>query len=610
MHPMHRTNRTSIRWMLAGAAAGPVLGLLAASPAYAQYQVPQDGSARDANNRVGSGGRNGGPPASYGAANVTPNQLVNGNVTGGREFRGPTASTDARAFRGTTATVTSDRFVRGSVGGYDGGTLAQSANLAPRAYYGDSRAVAPPSGYVSPVYSLSTGMTQSTTLSGQANAANLGGLQTGEGLVPRIGTTTTVIGGPQDPNTGAAGSYLVLSPLSGIRAVTPDQLGGYTVRGSQLVPNASGDRFRTDGGGLVDRMRSELSDPGQANPGGPGINGAGPTNGGTAPGQPPAGQGTGPQGATPVPGVTQPLGQPLRASPETPVTPNLGSGTQLNNTLGTGGQTLGSALATGQSVRRRLSTAAQQSQQYGELERRRRQAEGDQPLTDQQAQQQFRSTQAAASRPAAPGTPAAPAVPGAPAAPGNPPPAAIPPASLAPAAARQADPVVITSLATGVASPTLAGVLRQAEDQMKAGKFAAALDQYALAEQAAPNNPLIAIGRANAELGASTYRTAEGHLRQAFQADQALLMGRYDLQAFLGKERVELLVRDLTELSATEPADPMAPFLLGYILYNTGDASAAAARLAEAEKRQGGADQTVKLMRQRWALPAAAGQNK
>ena len=50
---------------------------------------------------------------------------------------------------------------------------------------------------------------------------------------------------------------------------------------------------------------------------------------------------------------------------------------------------------------------------------------------------------------------------------------------------------------------------------MKQGKFSSALDKYDQAEQVAPNNSLIKLGRANAELGASYFARADQHLREA-----------------------------------------------------------------------------------------------
>src|SRR3954452_18504994 len=98
-------------------------GLLAAAgilatphPVAAQYRSNNDGRALDANSRSGSGGQNDASPsaANRGQA-VSGNQIITGNVTAGRQFRGPVPYSDPGSFRGPTAgSFSSDRFVRQS----------------------------------------------------------------------------------------------------------------------------------------------------------------------------------------------------------------------------------------------------------------------------------------------------------------------------------------------------------------------------------------------------------------------------------------------------------------------------------------------------------------
>ena len=74
-------------------AAGLVSAALAA-PASAQYRQ-DNGRALDANPRAGSNGEND-TSAGPGRTNplVTGNQIITGNVTAGRQFRGPVGYTD------------------------------------------------------------------------------------------------------------------------------------------------------------------------------------------------------------------------------------------------------------------------------------------------------------------------------------------------------------------------------------------------------------------------------------------------------------------------------------------------------------------------------------
>src|SRR5687767_15038803 len=98
-------NRSSTRSILRAAAASVILST---TLIFAQQRVGDDGRALDANPRVGSGGYNSGPIRD--TLRVNPNNIVTGNVTGGREFRGHVPYTDPREFRGTVGGLDVDRF--------------------------------------------------------------------------------------------------------------------------------------------------------------------------------------------------------------------------------------------------------------------------------------------------------------------------------------------------------------------------------------------------------------------------------------------------------------------------------------------------------------------
>src|SRR3954447_12338536 len=94
--------RATTRWMLAAAVAGLAMAAWGAPGALAQGRV-NNGNALDANNRVGSGGSNDGAGGNRaGFTGVTGNDIVTGNVTGGKGFHGTINYTDPRAFRGNT----------------------------------------------------------------------------------------------------------------------------------------------------------------------------------------------------------------------------------------------------------------------------------------------------------------------------------------------------------------------------------------------------------------------------------------------------------------------------------------------------------------------------
>jgi tetratricopeptide (TPR) repeat protein len=605
--------RGNVRSLLIAAAIAAV-PVFASQSAQAQYPVNNDGRARDANNRVGGNGINSGGGGRSGVV-VTGNQIVTGNVTRGQAFQGPVPYTDPTAFRGPTAGFTSDRFIRDSSGAAVRGAPNLNSTYTPQAFYGQSRAVAPPpgtiplgtqGGFVTPTQGqLDYSLVKTQTFANPWAYSAVGATNsTFGGSAAGLGTTylqSSVPGQARDSRR------FLLSPLAGIRAVPGLADGDFSVGADGTI--SRGNRMS------VAEMRNELMGTGiLANtvagtsttplPAGQSQQGTlqSGSNASSAPGSVQV------QGAAPIPGAA-----PLQGSPASGA--NNGSdaargagltpGT-LDNSVG-GGTPLPGTLNTGQGVRRDLPPPSQQSTQYNEMRERFEKARGHE-MSDQEAQQQFKILNR--NKPGAQpgGTPA-------PGAPGNSgktpaPSVLVPPMPAGGAsvpAAPPGPPVEIKSLATGVQAKGLANVLKSAEELVKQGKFAAALDQYDTAEQVAPNNPMVALGKANAELGASSYRSAETHIRQAVGTDPALLMGKYDLRTFIGDERLRVLITDLADLAKGNPDEATAPFLLSYIMYNTGNAPLAASWLNDAERRTGAKpDPTIQAMRKLWTLPATA----
>jgi hypothetical protein len=611
-------------WLRAAAvAAVPLLSLTHAGSA--QYASQNDGRARDANNRVGSNGTN--AAGARGGAAVTPADIVYGNVTRGQEFRGPVGSFDSRAFRGNTGETTSTDFIRGSSGSAVRGNPNLDSTYTAQPFYGSSRGVAPPVGVVplgaSGNYVAPTPQQAAITIKpAQINNpyAYPDPFYTGEGgilntpLRSRFGTSVL----PGQTLESEDQSLLLLSPLSGMREAPVRELNGYFFSQTGRVPiGVPTDRFRA-GQAEIDRMRAELN--GTTNNNATNNHGANNENGNN------------PNDTTNQQDNSSQIGRPAARPFESPDNSPLPNG-QLTSSIA--GQPLSNQARTGQGISLvrpgEAQSQAVRDAQYSELKRR----------MDRYAVESGQNPTPAGTTTAAPGT-GAPATPGTPAAPGTPGapqrlppagtpspaplpnparpatgapggttrPAAAPPRPAAPPAAgaqrQPAQPVEIRSLAAGISAPGLRQTLATAEQQMREGKFASALDQYDVAEQVAPNNPLIWLGKADAELGASSYRTADTHIRQAFNADHALLMGRYDLNSLVGPGRVDVLRKDLSDLAQANPKDPMPPFLLAYIAYNTGNGPQAAAYLTEAERREGRADPLIALMRQHWNLTAVA----
>jgi hypothetical protein len=592
----------------AAVAAVPVIGLT--QSASAQYRVNADGRANEANNRIGSGGSN---PSKEGQI-VNGNDIVTGNVTGGIEFRGHTNYRNPREFRGNISGGIIDDFIKGSTS-----VDPSSAGSAYRVetFYGGRRTVDAPAGFTQapltgngaytppPAPDQIIGVVNRPIGDQRLGAINLTGPQM---AVPQPGTL--MLPGPVDPTAGQ--QYITATPLTGIRQMSAGDINAQGARTDTMYnPVKSGTLTPVQ----IEAMQKELAAASGVDTTTPGV-----TN--SLSGQP-INQAT---------AITQQPGQPLdQAKP-------------IDNAIAPS-----AAGATDQGVRQKLLVAtpppSKTSQLYADLLKRHEEAAADQKMSDEEAARAFNAARdQAAKQGALPGgAPAVPGAPGAapgaaPAAPGNPgaAPAPGPGAGLAvppPAGQatsgtgpvtdyaqknaermkqyqeeqqrgrKKAEPIKTQSFASGIKAKGLADILKNAEDLMKDGKFTAALDRYEDADRVAPNNPLIKLARANAELGASYYARAEAHLRDVFTSNPELLNGQYDLTAMLGEQRLSTLVKDLKDISKKEDREPRAVFLLSYIAYNTGHEQQAEAYLDLADKRSGGKDPLFKLLRDNWSLP-------
>jgi hypothetical protein len=593
---MNRWIRSSV--LFAAAAAVP---LFVTASAHGQYRVGQDGRALDANNRIGSGGNNPNDSTKRVGEVLNGNDIVTGNVSGGKQFRGQIQYTAPNEFRGNTAGVNMDNFIKQSSGGTNGPDMRLAQDAKP--FYG-SRAVVKPPGYVetnSGVYippAYIPPQPRSDTRVGAVDLSNPNVVlaQPGELL----------LAGQVDPTAGQ--TYITASPTAGIRSVNASDFSGMTTNtqynpvGTRLDQNA------------IERMRGELNRE------------AGDITGGGQPSQ----ESKPAPGAQPVnsalPGATAIQQQPvLQANASKPVDTAV-------NAAAAGG--------VGQGIQNRVTSIPapeKQSALYAQLLKQYQESLNNPQMTDEeraryvaQLQGQAKKDETAAATPDSktPNVPQPPdasagaATPGA--ADGKKPtdgkkpidakkpdntPALVKQQSTTPEVAREMaakkQPIKSTSLSEGMKSKQLAEVLQGAEQMMRDGKFTAALDKYDDAERVVPNNPLVNLGRANAELGASYYARADQHLRDLFTNHPELLVAQYDLTAMLGEQRLQTLVRDLKEISKKDQREPRPLFLLSYIAYNTGHENDAAAYLDLADKRTGGSDPFYQLLRKHWTLPAA-----
>jgi len=589
-----------------------------ALPAIALGQGQIDaGRSNDASNRVGSGGRNDSYVATHRSSYIVNNgnQIVTGNVTMGREFRDRVGYTNPHALRVPTAGLGSDNFVKNSAGVPQPHSREPIPNQA-TPFYGASQTATPPPGYqLSPTRG---GFVPSPPVGGPRSPEDqrLGIVDLNQPISPAVGANTLVTRGSLTPGAAAAAGgeptpagIITASSLYGVREWNPrDPADRLFLESMVRDQNNVLDRLRMDPR-EVQKMRDELQkvlgdDPAQ-------------TGQGTGTGQG-AGQGTGQSGVGQgaAPGARR-TGDSFTLDPLGRTFDSPSDGALNNKPLDSQVQTaqLEAGLDTQQSNRMRLLSQAQRtSAQYSELNKRLEQYYEERRKTDADFAREFNDAVRArnAAKAADPNKPAgginnvgrppggagAPGAGAADAIPGKPGDNAVKPPIKKPA------PIKVGTLSQGVKAEGLANLLKKAEQLMKDGRFVSALDQYDAAEAVQPN-PLIWLGKANAELGAGFFARADAHLRQAFTTDKALLMGQYDLRGMLGEQRLEKLVADLKDLTNKDQKATTPVWLLAYISYNSGNERMALGFLDLAEKRAGGQDPFFKLVREHWSLPEA-----
>jgi hypothetical protein len=593
-------NNTKRNWILAAAIAG--VAFIGVSAAQAQFRI-DNGQARDANNRMGSGGLNndvaGGSRAGLGIYNgVTGNEIVTGDVTGSKQFRGFVPYRDPGAFEGVTASRATDAFVKQSSGApYNGfgGPLNSNAETV-RPFFGDSRDAPPPPGYTQT--NIGTPGYVPAPVSDQRVGSDLRLGDTMElptVMLPAPGETA--LPGPVDPSAGQ--TLIMASSLYGVR---PFNTGN--VSDQQFIQRYN-DTFGANQNSISNQeLNADRSELLQSAP-------LGQSSVNTNTNQQQNGQQ--PQQGTDQSNLAQPLSAPSNSPNNAPL-----SNTQLQSSVTA--QPLTSGIATGQSVQSRmLMPAAQQSAANATLQQQLLAQSGGkaQPMTDVEAAQQYNRDVMAAKNAAANKTPTvgqpnntnsnASKTPSQTPANGNPTQGSATPSTPTQSARQQGAPPKIESLYPGVKAKGLSDLLKDGEDLMKQGKWYDAIQKYDTAQQVAPNNMLILVGRANAELGASSYGPADADIRSAFTQDPAMMEGQFDLRKMIGDDRLQFLVNDLKQIQQKNPNESRPVFLLAYINYNTGNERMAAAYLDLAEKRAGGNDTFFSMVRNHWTLPATTG---
>lgn len=540
---------------LALAAAGVAVGLCAS--AMAQVQAPSDGGALDANPRVGAGGNNAGAatPSQYQGAREgsSANNIVTGRVSGGAAFRDAVPYRATTDFRDFTAGASSSRFSGMSAGVTTSGQLINNAGSV-HDYYGPSETVAAPSGFAR---TPGTGGyvpprvvdRNAARLDTRVDDALVGGATRIDSRVnvnPNDETDATdpLGGGVTRATRLGAPDALLRGDQYDYRRITENAdraLSPYTRLRRGEATSLSAEDIRS--------LREELVRDEQGN--------------------------------RIAPRQLEALISGRSADEQNRERSRDGSDDRdpLRNPVELQG--------IDRDDRLRLADPAEQSALYAQLQERLNRFEQD-PGDESLRPRMRRDAEEAR---ALPGLPALPPELG-----GEEDDAAPDAEEMAPVD----PPVEVQSLATGVSSPTLRRALEEAEQLLREGRYVNAIARYDTAERLVPNQPLVTLGRATAELGAGYYRRSALNLRSAFNRNPELMMARLDLERLLGQERVNEVAANLRERAVENRDDDTSLFLLAFLAYNAGSYEQAGAFLDQATRRS--EDPFYEEVARRWAL--------
>jgi hypothetical protein len=122
----------------------------------------------------------------------------------------------------------------------------------------------------------------------------------------------------------------------------------------------------------------------------------------------------------------------------------------------------------------------------------------------------------------------------------------------------------------GSSSSDFDAEMRNAEEQMAAGKYFDANNAYQRASRLRPGHPSILVGRVNAQVGAGLFASATIDLRRLLTNHPELVAARYREPLLPSEVRLAAISERLKPLLASETPQPSI-WLLAYIAYQRGD---------------------------------------
>lgn len=150
----------------------------------------------------------------------------------------------------------------------------------------------------------------------------------------------------------------------------------------------------------------------------------------------------------------------------------------------------------------------------------------------------------------------------------------------------------------GMRDDRLGRSLRQAEQDLIAGRYFDAEAAYRLALDLRPGYPLARVGLVHAQIGAGLVRSAAINLRQLFDAHPELMGVRYDARLFPAGERLGRVRGEIEEI-ATASGRHEPALLLAYLGHQTGSAKLTRYGLDLADARSPG-EPVLGLLRRLW----------
>lgn len=150
----------------------------------------------------------------------------------------------------------------------------------------------------------------------------------------------------------------------------------------------------------------------------------------------------------------------------------------------------------------------------------------------------------------------------------------------------------------------LSNLLKQAEEDMTAGKYFSAEQRYRSALSLNPNAPLAQVGLLHAQLGAGLTRSASLNLRQLLEEHPELIATRYDAKLLPSPQRIKAAQSEIDSLIATT-ARPEPAILLAYLGYQFSTPTLVQYGLNIAQTRAPN-DPLIPLLQRLWLSPGTA----